>query len=151
MEAGTLTIDEARGILAAANSGLDTLDADGLARADASAWLLLRHHLSRIAGGTVEPWAGLEAIEAEVRWPYLVQLQLPPRVWQYACESHDYHYLYGLYDAHGDLTSRPHEVSWDGLYGEAGLAAWGRAVIAEARAWLQRHAGVPCRRPGVGM
>ncbi|WP_157506821.1 hypothetical protein [Gemmata obscuriglobus] len=140
MEVGALSINEAQATLAAANRGLETLSAEGLARADAAAWLLLRHHLSRIASGLVDPWAGLEVIEAEVRWPYLVQLQMRSYPWRYACESHDYHHLYGLYVDYGDLTGRPHEVTWDGLYGEAAVAAWGRSVVAEARGWLQRHA-----------
>lgn len=133
-------IDEARAILAAANCGLGTLDADGLARADAAAWLLLRHHLTRVASGVVDPWEGLEILEHEVRWPYLTQVGRLANTGQYACQSHDYHFLYGLYVAYGDLISRPHEVSWDGLYGDAGLVAWGRSVIAEATRWLERHA-----------
>ncbi len=98
-------------------------------------WIVLRHHLSQIAGGEVSPRAGTEAIIAEVYMPR----DNTQSDEEYAGESLGIAQLLGNYWSFDELEARPDEVSVDGLFGAAALDALEAHMRADAEKWLAIH------------
>ena len=104
---------------------------DTPSKADA-VWILLRHHVGRLATGQTIGRPGLKPI---MDLYYLSELQDNSR--EYAGDSHGIHHLVGAYWGYADLDERPSEVSLDGLDGTAAVAALDAKVARLARQWLE--------------
>jgi len=101
---------------------------------DESNWIVIREHMTRIANGTVEPAAGVREMLREVDWELL-----GGSVGQFLGEPYEVQQMIGLYYGIDDLLDRPHEVSLDGVYGEAAIPLVEGYMRAEAVEWLDRN------------
>jgi hypothetical protein len=72
-------------------------------------WILLRHHIGRIASRDVSPREGLRFV---VDVYYLTDLYDKSR--EYVGDSHGIQQLIGYFWGYDDLEERPREVSFDG-------------------------------------
>ena len=96
---------------------------------------LLRFHLEAIASGAIVPRKGLEVMMREIYYPFTADEPCK----KYVGDSRGIEHLIGAYWGYDDLIERPHEVSCDGKYGAAAIAAWEELVRQDARNWLQKH------------
>lgn len=102
---------------------------------DAACWTVLRHHVGRIAEGSVPPLAGMRTILDEVVYPG----DLHSRSRHVLGDSHDLERLIGNYWQADDVLSCGSQLSWDGLRGDAALAAIEEDLRELARIWMAVH------------
>ncbi len=101
---------------------------------DECCWSIARHYIHQIATKIMPPRKGLEEL---VRVYYGCNLN--DRDAWYVGDYCDIHQLIGSFYGYDDLLERSKEVSYDGLYGEAAIAALDARVVAECVSWLERH------------
>ncbi len=94
-----------------------------------AAWMLLRHHIARIANETIPAREGLRQMMREVYYP----ANLSVRATKCVGDSHGLEYLIGDFYAYDDLEERPTEVSFEEKYGEEAIQALDRQVIRHAK------------------
>jgi uncharacterized protein (DUF433 family) len=95
-------------------------------------WMLLRYYIGQIANRHVSPHEGLAPLMNDVYFGFGLYEQST----NYVGDSHDIQELVGAYY---DLLERPHEVSYNGLYGRAAVDAFDASVVAQCVSWLDRH------------
>ncbi len=115
---------------------LTELQLDPPSNADAT-WILLRHHLARIVGGDCSSRDGMRCVAEEVYYP----ADLYSQTQKYVGDSHGIEHLMGAYYGYDDLEERPNEVSFDGKYGAAAIAALDDDIRRLAAEWLEAHPG----------
>jgi uncharacterized protein (DUF433 family) len=102
---------------------------------DDCCWTLLRHYIGQIANRYVLPREGLGGLMHEVFFGF----NLHEKSTRYVGDSHDIEQLISAYYGYDDLLERPHEVSFNGLYGRAAVDALDADVVAKCASWLERH------------
>ncbi len=103
---------------------------------DSATQLILRHYIRSIADGSTAPYDGLDRLVSDVHQG----ANLDQRTWELAGDSHGIQDLVGAYDSYQELRIRPHEVSYEGKYGEDALAALDGRVVEMAEDWLTQDA-----------
>ncbi len=98
-------------------------------------WVVLRHHIARIAEQVVSPRVGCQAILDEVYHPG----DLHEQVEEYAGDSHGIHEMLGYFYGIDDILERPHEVSCDGEFGSSAIRAVEIHIRDLAVKWLKQH------------
>jgi len=98
-------------------------------------WVVLRHHIERIASNDVNPREGVQAILNEVYYPG----GLDEMTDEFMGDSHDIHHMFGYYFGIDDIMERPDEVSCDGKFGAEGIAAVEARIRGLAIKWLTDH------------
>ncbi|HEY3043003.1 MAG TPA: hypothetical protein VGJ39_03210 [Vicinamibacterales bacterium] len=97
-------------------------------------WILLRHHIGRIACREVAPRDGLRVVV-----DFYNRAHLYNKSRDYVGDSHGIQQLIGYYWGYGDLEERAREVSFDGRYGADAFEALDQEVVRLAHQWLGQH------------
>jgi len=97
-------------------------------------WILLRHHIGRIAAGDVAPRDGLRVV-----LDLYNRADLYNKSREYVGDSHGIQQLIGYFWGYDDLDERPREVSFDGRYGADAFQALDQEVVRLAHQWLGEH------------
>ena len=103
--------------------------------ASTACWILLRHHIERIANNRVKPREGVQAILNEVYFPGGLYEQTA----EFIGDSHDIHHMLGYFYGIDDIKERPHDVSCDGKFGAEAIAAVEAHIRELATNWLTEH------------
>ncbi len=101
---------------------------------DDAVWILLCHHISQIANGTVSPLEGMQAVEK-------YSFDFYEMTKEYVGDSHDIHEMYGMFWNYEDIRECPDEVSVNGKFGEDAVDELDRFMVEKAREWVGKHCG----------
>jgi hypothetical protein len=93
---------------------------------------ILKHYISSIASGTVDPLEGLRLLVADVYWDY----DFHSKTKKYLGDSHGIEHLIGLYWDHDDMLENPKQISFDGKYGEEGIVALKEEIVIKSKEWM---------------